>query len=258
MKHYFLTVLTILAICAVKNIKAQPIACYENGSHTLEFYEDGTFIYKLHPIDILPFSGWQSEDIISFGTFTSTEDKYIISTPKEIKYANLGMNLLQDTLIDSLESITIILNSPFEREKENHKGNSAYSKAYFYMVDAVYRIDNQRKDTVCGPFFSNTITIPCEKTFLESIYVKIYPFKHSNRLTPQFANLETQYRLSNFRSNFFVFEIPKFDTMYLYWLRFENQIINKDNEEVISFEGSNSHLVKDFWKKISPEKNKNE
>lgn len=252
MKKVYCLMFVIFQACSMGKVYAQEVECYENLAYKICFYRDSTYKLSLLPIDILPFIGWQSEDIISFGSYTSDEDKYILNTPDEIKYNSLGMNLIEDFLIDSTSNITIVLNSPFEREKEENKSLAAYDRPYFYMIEAVYKVENKRQDTVYGPFFTNTITIPCENSILESIFVKIYPFAQSNRLTPQFAQLKTQYRLSKIKSNYLVFEIPQFQTMYMYWLRFKNRILYRINDDTISFEGTESYLVKDFRSKVFP------
>lgn len=241
-KHIFITFLLLFLV--LNNTNAQLVSSYENGAEKIDFYKDSTFVISIRPFDLCQFSGWQAEDTICFGKYLCKNNKFLLFTPPEYHYSSLNAELITDSVTQSIDSLTLILNSPFEREREKNKGVLAYEEAYFYMVEAVYRINGHRKDTLWGPFFSKNIVIPYEKKDIISINVRIYPHNHSRRLSPYFAFLRVCIYMKDLNSNYLVFEIPKFSTMYMFWRRYNGCMVEKIGKNLIRFDVSGSLLFR--------------
>lgn len=231
-----------------------PKAKFENLSHAIEFYEDGTFVEILKPIDILPFKGWQGEDTLAWGKYFYHKKNYFLYTSPNNKYSTLDMFLLREEKIADTSHLILILDSPFESQKATCVDeNNAYNKAYFYTIKMTYQEENHLFDTLYGPFFTNNIIIPKKDCWPQSMTVYIYPYEHSNRLSPWFYCLKSHYSFVNRESNRYVFHIPNFKTMYAYWNRYDGKKVEKIGKNIITFDG-NSFLTqgKDwrFSKKI--------
>ncbi len=217
---------------------------FENMSHAIEFYEDGTFIEIIKPIDILPFRGWEGEDTIAFGKYYYYKKNYYLYTSPNNKYSTLDMLLLSEEKNVDTSHLIIILNSPFESHKAACMDDfNVYKNAYFYMIKMTYQEESHSFDTLFGPYFTNNIIIPRKDCRPQSMTIYIYPYEHSNRISPWFSCLESHYSFVNRESNRYVFHIPNFKTMYAYWKRYEGKKVKRTGKNIITLD-ENSFLTK--------------
>lgn len=224
-------------------------ARYENLTQIIEFHEDSTFIEKVKPIDILPFCGWLGEDTIAVGKYFYHKNHYFLYTSPKQRYSTLEMVLLKEERTSDSSNLTIILNSPFESQKSKYaEKNRSYEKAYFYMLKFTYQDDDQLSDTLLGPYFANIISVPKNSHKLKSVTVFIYPYERSKRISPYFYCLSAKYLFTNNVSNKYVFNIPDFSTMYIYWKRYNGKIVKIVGKNIITMDGRSFLTQGNEWK----------
>lgn len=223
-------------------------AKYENHTRTLEFHEDGTFVETIKAIDILPFIGWQGEDTIASGKYLYHKKNYFLYTSPNDRCSTLEMHVLRKEKTVDSSKLTIILNSPFELQKATYTDNNAYKNAYFYMIKMTCSDMGHTVDTLYGPFFTNKITIPLKSSWSKFLTVFIYPYEHSNRITPWFYCLQSHFSFENEGFNLYVFDIPNFKTMYAYWNRYDGKIVNIVGNNIITLDGVSFLTQGKNWK----------
>ena len=223
-------------------------ARFENLSHAIEFYEDCTFVETLKPIDILPFKGWQGEDTLASGKYIYHKKNYYLYTSPSNKYSTLDILLLREEKTTDTSHLNIIIDSPFESQKSKCVDeNNAYKKAYFYMIKMTYQELNQF-DTLYGPYFTNNIIIPKKDLLPQSMTVFIYPYEHSNRISPWFYCLKANYSFVNTESCQYRFYIPNFKTMYAYWNRYDGKTVKRIGKNTITIDGNSFLTQGKDWK----------
>jgi hypothetical protein len=202
---------------------------YKNLNSCLILYGDSTFCFKYTGVDIFRLQCF-GDDTVSYGKYLQYKNRalYLYSHPFIMPF-QLNVIALEEK-IESHDSITIILSSPFKEQCKEYP--KSLKNAYFYLVELFYA-DTIKEEILSyrKSFFNDTILIPnFSKKLISKISITIYPYKSIGLGQPYYKYLSTNYFPKDYRSNYFSLHIPQFSACYMYYERFYNkevEIIDK-------------------------------